>query len=343
MYQCRSSDCGKRNSEAGDNLPLVPNSRFVIQVTSMQLAKEVSLKELSNFHIGGRARDFVRADNLEELKDSVKTAKDINLPVFILGGGTNILWSDDGFSGVVIQPSFTFMQFDGDYLTAGAGVSMPTLISASVSRGLAGLHWAGGLPGSFGGAVYGNAGCFGGEMKDLTEEVVSLDMNTLEVVRRTGAECNFEYRSSLFKKGKIPEIIIQATVRLSPGDKISLSNSVEDKIRYRKSKHPLEYPNIGSIFKNVKVEGLPQSVVSQHSHVIKVDPFPVIPAAYLIDKAQMKGLAIGGAVVSPKHPNFIVNMNDARSRDVVELMRLVKERVLDEFGIGLEEEVLIVD
>ena len=308
----------------------------------MKLGKQVDLKDFSNFRIGGPARDFVRADSMEELVDSVKTARQIGLPVFVLGGGTNILWSDDGFEGLVLQPALDFAQVDGNYVTAGAGISMSKLVSVAISCGLAGLEWAGGLPGTLGGAVVVNAGCFGGEMKESIQEVISLNMDTLELVRRKADECGFDYRDSIFKIVDPPEIIVQATVKLSPGNKMFLNKSVEDKIRYREKKQPLEYPNIGSIFKNVRVDGLPSEVVDEHRNVVKDDPFPVIPAAHLISKAKLKGLTVGGAVVSPKHPNFIVNMRDAKSRDVKELIELIKERVNDRFGMVLEEEVVIM-
>ena len=314
-----------------------------IYAIDMNLGKGVNLKDFSNFNIGGPARDFVQAESFDELVDSVKTAKQVNLPVFILGGGTNILWSDNGYSGVVLQPAFEFIQTDGEYVTAGAGVSMSKLVSHTVSRGMAGLEWAGGLPGSFGGAIFGNAGCFGGEIKDLIVEVVSLDMDTLKLVHRNNEECGFGYRTSIFKSGNTKEVIVQATIELSKGDKILLNKSVEEKISYRALKHPLEYPNIGSIFKNVRVEGLPALIAKEHERVVKTDPFPVIPAAYLIDKSKLKGLSVGGALISPKHPNFIVNVNDAKASDVVELIGIVKEKVRDKFDIGLEEEVLIVD
>lgn len=309
----------------------------------MKSGKKVNLKDFSNFNIGGVARDFVRAESVEELIDSIKTAKQIGLPVFVLGGGTNILWSDDGFDGVVVQPKFKDISYGHNKVTAGAGVSMPNLVDSTVSRGLAGLEWAGGLPGSLGGAIYGNAGCFGGETKDSIEEVISLNMDTLEIERRERDECGFGYRNSIFKSSTTPEIIIQATLGLKPGNKISLNNSVQEKIKYREERHPLEYPNIGSIFKNVRVKGLPKKVADEHMHVVKEDPFPVIPAAYLIHKAGLKGVSVGGAVVSEKHPNFIVNKKNAKADDVKKLIKIVKDKVKDEFGISLHEEVLIVD
>jgi len=309
----------------------------------MKLGKRISLKDFSNFRIGGFARDFVQAETVDSLIDSIKTAKQVGLPVFVLGGGTNILWSDDGFDGVVIQPAFKHISYDGNKVTAGAGFSMPHLVSSTVSRGLAGLEWAGGLPGSFGGAIYGNAGCFGGETKDVVEEVISLNMDTLEIERRERDECGFGYRNSIFKSNKNPEVIIQATLGLKPGNKIFLNNSVQEKIKYREARQPLEYPNIGSIFKNVPVEGLPKKLVDECRDVIKEDPFPVIPAAHLIDQAGMKGASVGGATVSTKHPNFIVNTKDAKASDVKELIKMIKEKVQDKYGIILKEEVLIIN
>lgn len=309
----------------------------------MQLGKRVELKNFSSIKIGGIARNFVRADSVEELIDALRAAKQVGLPVFILGGGTNILWSDHDFDGVVIQPNLSFIEFDGYTATVGAGVPMPLLVEATVTRGLGGLHWAGGLPGSFGGAVFGNAGCFGGEMKDSVLEVVSLDMDTLELKTRRNRECGFTYRRSIYREAGLREVILYARLKLQPAEKRFLYESVQAKIAYRKAHHPLEYPNIGSIFKNVPVHNLPDALVRPHRHMVKSDPFPVIPTAYLIDRAGLKGAGIGGAAVSPKHPNFIVNVHNATAQDVLDLIDLVKWRVRKQFGILLEEEVRIAD
>lgn len=309
----------------------------------MRFGKQVELKNFSSIRIGGIARNFVRADSVDELIDALRTARQIGLPVFILGGGTNILWSDHEFDGVVIQPNISSIEFDGCAVTAGAGVLMPELVETTVGRGLAGLEWAGGLPGSFAGAIFGNAGCFGGEMKDRVVQVVSLDMDTLEVKTRTGRECAFAYRMSVFKARELREIILYATLLLRPGEKRYLYEAVQARVAYRKARHPLEYPNIGSIFKNVPVGNLPQEIVEPHRGVIKEDPFPVIPTAYLVERARLKGAGVGGAIISPKHPNFIVNVSDARASDVLELIAITKERVRKQFDIELEEEVRIVD
>ena len=144
----------------------------------------VDLRRYSNFRIGGQAKYFKEAKTAEELVEAIKGAKEKNIPIYILGGGTNILWSDKGFDGLVLKPDFNFIKVEDFYLTAGASVPMSKLVQAAVSRGLAGLEWAGGLPGTFGGAVYGNAGAFGGEIRDIVMEVVSLNIETIEFEKK---------------------------------------------------------------------------------------------------------------------------------------------------------------
>ena len=299
------------------------------------------MKKFSNYRIGGRAKYFKEAKTVEELIEAIRWAGEKKLPIYILGGGTNILWSDKGFDGLVVKPDFDSIEINGSTITAGASVPMPTLVQTAVGRGLKGLEWAGGLPGTFGGAIYGNAGAFGGEIKDVVMKVVSLDMEILKLKERSNTECQFRYRNSIFKtEGK--EIILQGTIELTPGHKRVLYESMMAKMNYRRRRHPLEHPNIGSIFKNVPVGELEKELVEPHRQVIKTDPFPVIPAAYLIDKAGLRGMSFGGAMVSPRHPNFIVNVLDAKASDVLALIELVKEKTKEKFNIQLEEEVRII-
>lgn len=307
----------------------------------MSFDQSVDLRKFSNYRIGGPARYFKIARTVKELVEAVKWAREKKLAIYILGGGTNILWSDRGFNGLVLKPDFNFIEVHGSTITAGASVPMPKLVQAAVGRGLKGLEWAGGLPGTFGGAIYGNAGAFGGEIKDIIREVVSLDTGTFELKKRSNTECQLRYRSSIFKTRE-KEIILQARIELEPGDKRVLYESMTAKMNYRKRRHPLEYPNIGSIFKNVLVGELDKELVEPHRQVIKTDPFPVIPAAYLIDKAGLRGVSHGGAMVSPRHPNFIVNVLDAKASDVLSLIQLIKEKVAKQFDIPLEEEVRII-
>lgn len=308
----------------------------------MDVEKEVDLREFSNYRIGGSAKYFNEVKTVREAIQTLQWAKENKLPIYILGGGTNILWSDKGFNGLVLKPNFNFIRFDGVHVTAGASVPMLQLVQAAVGRSLKGIEWAGGLPGTFGGAIYGNAGAFGGEMKDIVRHVVSLDTETLELKEWSNPECQFRYRSSIFKTQE-KEIILQGMIELTPGDKRTLYESVLAKMNYRRKRHPLDYPNIGSIFKNVPVGDLDKGVAFPHRQVVKTDPFPVIPAAYLIDKAGLRGVSFGGAMISPRHPNFIVNVLDARASDVLSLIELIKKTVKEKFKIQLEEEVRIIN
>src|SRR3989344_3248640 len=143
----------------------------------MMFDQAVDLKKFSNYRIGGTAKYFKEAKTVEELIEAIKWARENKLPIYILGGGTNILWSDKGFNGLVLKPNFNFIEFNNSHITVGASVLMSKLFQAAVGRGLKGLEWAGGLPGTFGGAIYGNAGAFVGEIKDVVLNVKALDNN----------------------------------------------------------------------------------------------------------------------------------------------------------------------
>ena len=310
----------------------------------MMVKENIDLKNHSNYKIGGKARLFLVPKNGEEVKEAVAIARKDKLPIFILGGGTNLLISDSGFAGAVIKPEIKILEVNGADIRVGAGVLMSDLLNFAAEKGLSGLEWAGGLPGTVGGAIRGNAGAFAGETKDSLKEVISLDISgTPELVKRNNAECEFGYRNSIFKMNDGKEIILEATLSLKKGDKKSIQSAIEEKIKYRKERHPMEYPNIGSIFKNVDLKLVPKAILPQLQHVIKNDPFPVVPTAYLISECGVKGVSWGGAMISPKHPNFIVNVLDAKSDDVKTLIKLVKAAVKEKFEIELEEEVIYVN
>ncbi len=309
----------------------------------MEFLRNIKLRDYSNFWIGGPADYFVLARSIEDLVEALEFGRKNRFDIYILGSGTNILWSDVGFRGLVLKPGLKAIKFEGRTLRAGVGVSMAELVSVAVSRGLSGLEWAGGLPGSLGGAIFGNAGAFGGEIKDLIIEVISLDRDSLKILKRRGEDCAFSYRSSIFKLNAGKEIILEATLKLTPGDKRYLYETAEARMNYRKERHPLEYPNIGSIFKNVPVSQIyPDNSVLKKAP-IKVDPFPVVPTAYLIAEGGLKGIASGGAMISPKHPNFIVNVLHASASDVLSLISLVKNEIKSRFSIELEEEIRIIE
>ena len=309
-------------------------------MTSVQ--ENVPLKDYTTFNIGGPAKYFFIAKTKEDIQEGVKKAKELNLPVFILGDGSNLLVSDKGFSGFVIKIENCELKIENSLAYAEAGVEFPTIVKETTERGLAGLEWAGGLPGTVGGAVRGNAGAFGGEVKDSIKEVQAIDSNG-NIKTFTREECEFAYRSSIFKKKGW--IVLSAIFQLKQGHKEAIQAVAKDHIKYREERHPLEYPNAGSIFKNCDLKLFSEELQKQFedADIVKVDPFPVVPTAYLIAKAKLQGLQVGDAQVSERHPNYIVNRGQATSKDVLGLIEKVKQAVKEKFFIDLEVEVQYVD
>jgi len=306
----------------------------------------VYLKDYSNYKIGGPARFFTEVKNSEETKEAILYARSKNLPIFILGGGTNILFDDKGYDGVVIKPSFNQITRSGNFVTVGAGVLVSELLSYLVSEELAGLEWAGGLPGTIGGAVWGNAGAFGGEIKDNVVRVLSISMDdNPRVIERDNPECEFEYRMSVFKNRSLkgfPEIISEIVFEFSSGVKEDLLKVINEKKQYRVNKQPIDLPNAGSMFKNIPARNLSVSLLEKYKEKIKNDPFPVLPVAVLIDSAGLKGVKRGGAMISDKHPNFIVSFDNASSEDVKYLVLHVKQELKKQFSVEVEQEVLFI-
>ena len=302
----------------------------------LNLKKNVSLAPYTTFKIGGRAKYFYQAKTKEKLIRALNLAKKLKLPFFVLGGGSNLLISDKGFNGLIIKQDIKCYKILGTKIYAEAGVSFQTLVKETGKRGLSGLEWAGGLPGTLGGAVLGNAGAFGGETKDTIVSVEALD-KSLKLRTLNKKQCRFSYRSSILKKEGW--VVVSAIMKLQGGNKKTIQKIASDHIKYRNERNPLEYPNAGSIFKNCDLSNIPQKSQKIFKDVIKIDPFPVIPTAAIIAKTGLKNLIVGKAQVSEKHPNFIVNLGGAKAKDVIKLIRLVKKRVKDKFEINLEEEV----
>jgi UDP-N-acetylmuramate dehydrogenase len=311
-------------------------------LAGVEFRENVPLADFASYRIGGPARVFCEAKSVEEARAGVAEARRRGLRLFVLGAGTNLLIDDHGFDGLVLRPNLRSLEAEGSRVRVGAGVLVAELLEFLVAGSLGGLEWAGGLPGTVGGAVRGNAGAFGGEIKDVAVQVESLDATTGELRVRTSAECGFGYRNSLFKQ-RPEEIILTTTFALRPADPANIAHVIEERKQYRRRRHPLEYPNVGSIFKNVDVRLAPEPVRQMCSGVIKVDPFPVIPTAFLLSQANLKGLREGGAMISTKHPNFIVNVDHAHSDDVRRLIQRAKQTIRERFDVNLEEEIQYVN
>ena len=320
--------------------------------------KNISLKEYSNIKIGGEARYFLEFRNIDELKtglaewEKIKSIFTTPSPsserrgtdrIFVISGATNILFDDAGFDGLILKNSISYIKKNDDnLLEVGAGTSVKELNDYCIANSLSGIEWSGGLPGSVGGAVFGNAGAFGGETKDSVVEVESFDFDIGQIIKRDNSDCQFDYRQSIFKLEKLPEVILSAKIQFKPGNKTEIAKLVEEHLDYRKLKQPLEYPNIGSIFKNVPVQNVPHRWQKDLAANPKMDPFPVVPAARLIARANMKGKRRGGAMISLKHTNFIVNVRKAKAADVKYLVKFVQRTIKRKFGIELEPEVQIL-
>ncbi len=307
------------------------------------LKTNISLKEYSNYRIGGEAKFLLEVKDEDEIRNGVSEFRKLNSngKIFILGKGTNILIDDKGFDGLIIISSLKGIKENNGELIVSSGENIEDINQFCIDKSLSGLEWSGGLPGTIGGAVRGNAGAFGGEIKDNVQSVTSMDLLTFEIRTRSNKECDFSYRNSIFKKSDGEnEIILSIKLSLTVGDKEKIEEETLSKINYRKERHPLEYPNIGSIFKNVDFRDIPANLKDEMSQYIKNDPFPVVPSAKLIFLAGLKGERIGDAQISEKHTNFIINLENAKSSDVLQLIELVKKTMKEKYQIEMEQEVM---
>lgn len=314
--------------------------------------KDVSLKDYSNYKIGGQAKFFVEVETTEELREILNSSKrtflsgggavqDDNEKIFILGGGTNVLIGDGGFDGLVIHNKIEGINIIDGGLEVGSGVLIKDLLSFCIENSLSGLEWAGGLPGTIGGAVRGNAGAFKGETKDNVLQVRSIDLKTLDEISRTREECGFGYRNSIYKSGLGEnEFITHVILGLTLGDKEEIKKKIQQKIDYRINRHPMGYPNIGSTFRNIPLDSLSGDLQKEFASFVKTDPFPIVPTAKLLALCDLKERKVGGAMISDKHPNFIVNVDNATAEDVKALIEIAKEAIRQKYGIILEEEII---
>ena len=288
-----------------------------LQKNSITYSAGEPMKPHTTFKIGGPADVLVTADTLDELRAVIAACREYGIPWMILGKGSNLLVSDEGIEGAVIAlgEDFKSITVDGEYITCGAALSLSKLCSVAAENSLSGLEFAYGIPGSVGGAVYMNAGAYGGETADVITEVTYLTPDG-EVGTYTASELRFGYRHSIFKEN--PNIILFSKYKLIPGDRDAIRSGMDDCMDRRRSKQPLEFPSAGSVFKR------PEGAF----------------AGTLIEQCGLKGRSVGGAQVSEKHAGFIINAGSATCRDVEELVRLVQDTVKNETGYYLECEII---
>lgn len=306
----------------------------------ISIQENIPLAPFTTFKIGGLARFFVAVSSEETLKEALREAKERKLPVFVLGGGSNILFSDRGFDGLVIKIENKEIAHQGTVVIAGAGVSLMEVVTFSAEHGLAGIERLAGVPGSLGGAVRGNAGAFGTEMKDVVTEVIAVHRETLEVKTYSRQDCAFGYRESLFKK--YPELLVfSAQLSLSQGDSATLLAVMKETVAAREAKHSQSALCAGSFFINPTVTD--ENLRSEFESDTGMAPRgSVLPAGWLIDYVGLRGKKIGGAMVSEQHPNYILNTGNATAEDILILTSLIKQRVRTQLNVQLKEEVQMV-
>ena len=275
------------------------------------------LSKHTTFKIGGNADMFVSVNNVEELKAVVTACNENDIPMFIIGNGSNLLVSDEGMRCVVVtlDGEFKNITFEENTITCGAGAILSKLCTFALSNSLKGLEFAYGIPGTVGGAAYMNAGAYGGEMKDVVKSVTHITRKG-EIVTLPLSELDLSYRHSIYKT--TDDIIISVTFELETGDADEIKEKMNDFMTRRKTKQPLEYPSAGSVFK--RPEG----------------NF----AGTLIEQCGLKGKTIGGAQVSEKHAGFIINIGDATCDDVLNLISFVQDTVKEQTGYYLEREII---
>ncbi len=292
-----------------------------IEITQKIMYNE-PMRNHTSFKVGGNADLFVSVVNEDELKQALNYAKLKNLPITIIGNGSNLLVSDNGIRGLVIKIDIQFFKIEDNkkdiVVKVGSGNKMMALGIQLKEKEISGFEELSGIPGTVGGAVFMNAGAYGKEMKDIVVSTKCMDKDG-KIFELSNEDQKFEYRSSIFNQKEY--IILETKLKLEKGNKENIEQKMKEYLNKRKEKQPLEYPSAGSTFK--RQEG--------------------IITAKLIDECGLKGYKIGGAMVSEKHAGFIVNTGDATAKDIMDLIKHIKDKVYERYGVEIEEEIKFVE
>ena len=277
---------------------------------------EEAMSQHTTFKIGGPADYFLMPDKGEDVGRVIKICKEKEIPYFILGNGSNLLVGDGGYRGAVIQiyRNMSSVTVEGNEITAQAGALLSAVAAAAKNASLTGFEFAGGIPGTIGGAVVMNAGAYGGEMKDVLTEVTVMNAEG-DIFTLPTEELELGYRTSIIKTAGY--IVLEAVISLEKGDQEEIRSRMQELAGMRTSKQPLSYPSAGSTFKRPEVYF----------------------AGKLIMDSGLRGYQVGGAQVSEKHCGFVINKGNATAADVLTLIENVREKVQEQFGVTLEPEV----
>lgn len=281
------------------------------------IKKDEPMAKHTSFKIGGKADYFVKAETVEQVKKVQEYAKNNNIPLYVIGNGSNILVTDKGIRGIVLKIDIQKIEINDTEVNVGAGVKVMGLAQTLLKENLTGFEELAGIPGTIGGAVRMNAGAYGKEIKDICIETVYMDEQG-EIKKFSNDEQKFSYRHSIFCEKKY--IILETKLKFEKGNESEIKSKMNELLQSRKEKQPLEYPSAGSTFK-------------RNENYI---------TAKLIDECGLKGYMIGGAQVSEKHAGFIINRKEATAKDVLDLIEYTKRKVFQKFNVEIEEEVEII-
>ena len=289
------------------------------------ILQDEPMKKHTSFKIGGNADFFVKIETLEQLQKILEFTKKNNVPLTIVGNGSNLLVRDSGIKGIVAKISIQGIKINKENtdiegkveITVKSGTPIGFLAQKLYQKEIAGFEELSGIPGTIGGAVVMNAGAHGKEMKDIVTEITAVDYEG-KIYKFSNKEAEFAYRKSMFSDGKY--IILEAKLELQKGKKEEIKEKMDTYHQYRKEKQPIEYPSAGSTFK-------------------RGDDFIT---AKLIDELRLKGFQVGGAQVSEKHAGFIINKENATADDVLKLTQIIKEKIYEKYGKKIELEIKIV-
>lgn len=286
----------------------------------MERLNHVDMKKYTSFRAGGFADEMLIPENIEELQEALKEVNERKRKVIILGNGSNTLFKDTGFSGTVIKlgEGLGTIEVDGDTITCGCQALLSAIAKTALANDLTGFEFASGIPGSLGGAVFMNAGAYGGEMKNIIESVTLVSRDGETIRTADAEELELSYRHSIIEE--TGEIAVSVKIKLEKGDHENIAAKMSELTKKRNEKQPVQYPSAGSFFK--RPEGY--------------------YAGKLVQDAGLKGLTVGGAQVSELHSGFVINKGDATATDIIELMHLVQNIVYDKFKVKLEPEVRIL-
>ena len=307
------------------------------QKRKISFQKNISLASLTTFRIGGPARYFVEVEDINQLPEIIQETKKRKIPYFILGGGSNLLVNDQGFPGLIIRLRDRSLIFKNNEVRGSAGVFLSGLIQESIKYNLTGLEWAVGIPGTLGGAVKGNAGAFGCSLGDLVQEIeVLTPRGERKIYQKT--TLSFSYRQSSLKKS---DIVLFLRLKLKKGSQKLSQSLIQSYWRKKKKTQPLDLPSAGCVFRNIELKDLPNKTIKTLKKKIPSEFLDqsLIPAGWLIENCGLKGKKIGGAIISQKHANFILNFNQAKAADVKKLIRLCQIEVKRKFGLELKREI----